>query len=438
MGAIDARSMMQNAGGVSTSSPKARVVNATTVSHRRRRVRARMAMDDGPKYVRDSRDDARAKQARDAGKTLETVDAFVASFDDGEEGSSDSPVTRALNEEFRTRDGAVRVRDGRGGATKATLTHPSGAYADVYLRGGNVCSWVLASGGEVFYVPERADFKKHAPTDAGNPACFPTQADGGFASRMEWRIVETGTYAASDGTMCPFVAIELTDDDSSRAVFNHNFKLTQEISLEHNALRVKTTCANTGSSAFEYALGHKAHVAVNDCKEGDVYYVGFEDGMYLDRAVHPTKTRVRFTRDASADALAERCFKLDGRTDRVYLTTNDLDTGVEVGTGCTVYAQNLSGENGAVDRAVFNPGVDAAPNSYRWFAGLGIGNFGKLRVAEPDSKSTVEIQYKVVDHAPSVGIREEFEMFEKINARNAALNRQNVDFEATDLPVDSQ
>ena len=39
----------------------------------------------------------------------------------------------------------------------------------------------------------------------------------------------------------------------------------------------------------------------------------------------------------------------------MYLTTNDLDTGVEVGTGCTVYAQNLSGENGAVDRAVFNP-----------------------------------------------------------------------------------
>ena len=42
----------------------------------------------------------------------------------------------------------------------------------------------------------------------------------------------------------------------------------------------------------------------------------------------------------------------------------------------------------------------------------------------------MEIQYKVVDHAPSVGIREEFEMFEKINARNAALNRQDVDFEA--------
>ena len=411
-----------------------------TRRHRRGGTTKKKAMDDEAKFVRDSRDEARERRLdKDTGRSMTDVETFVdALVSEEEESESTSSVTRALNEEFGTGRGAVRVRDGRGGATKATLTHPSGAYADVYLRGGNVCSWVLASGGEVFYVPERADFKKHAPTDAGNPACFPTEADGGFASRMEWRLVETGTYASSDGTTCPFVTIELTDDDSSRAVFNHNFKLTQEISLEHNALRVKTTCANTGSSAFEYALGHKAHVAVNDSKEGDVYYVGFEDGMYLDRAAHPTKTRVRFTRDASADALAERCFKLDGRADRVYLTTNDLDTGVEVGTGCTVYAQNLSGENGAVDRAVFNPWEEDAPDSYRWFAGLGIGNFGKLRVAEPDSKSTVEIQYKVVDHAPSVGIREEFEMFEKINARNAALNRQDVDFEATDLPVDLQ
>ena len=47
-------------------------------------------------------------------------------------------------------------------------------------------------------------------------------------------------------------------------------------------------------------------MAVNDSKEGDVYYVGFEDGMYLDRAAHPTKTRVRFepeTRPARVRAM---------------------------------------------------------------------------------------------------------------------------------------
>ena len=182
--------------------------------------------------MRDLRDEARERRLeRDTGRSMTDVETFVdALVSEEEESESTSSVTRAL-EEFGTGRGAVRRdADGRGGATKATLTHPSGAYADVYLRGGNVCSWVLASGGEVFYVPERADFKKHAPTDAGNPACFPTEADGGFASRMEWRLVETGTYASSDGTTCPFVTIELTDDDSSRAVFNHNFKLTQEIS----------------------------------------------------------------------------------------------------------------------------------------------------------------------------------------------------------------
>ena len=143
-------------------------------------------MDDEAKFVRDSRDEARERRLeRDTGRSMTDVETFVdALVSEEEESESTSSVTRALNEEFGTGRGAVRVRDGRGGATKATLTHPSGAYADVYLRGGNVCSWVLASGGEVFYVPERADFKKHAPTDAGNPACFPTEATAG--SRVGW------------------------------------------------------------------------------------------------------------------------------------------------------------------------------------------------------------------------------------------------------------
>ena len=419
---------------------------------RRARAPARVAakLEDTPKFVRDSRDDAKAAQPPDAGRTAADVEAFIADLSGDAKG--DSPVTQTLNKEFGLSDGAtpfVRVRDGRGSLTKVTLTHPSGSYVDVYLKGGNVASWVLASGGEVLYVPDDASFKKHAPTDGGNPVCFPQFGAGGerpgsvgaakmpedgFANRMEWRIGETGTYASSDGTSCPFVTLELTDDDSSRAAFNHNFKLTQEISLEHNALKVKMTCANTGSTAFEYAIGRKAHIAVSDVREGDVYYVGFEDCVVLDNCLHPTKPRVRFTKDL--DAMSERCFKLDGPTDRVYLATEDLATGVEVGTGCTVFAQNLSGERGCVDRAVFNP-WEASPKTYRWYAGLGIGNFGKLRVAEPDTKSSTEIQYKVVDSTPSIGIREDFELFEKVNARNM-FARPKIDLSNAELPDDMQ
>lgn len=415
---------------------------------RRASTLAKMSEEE-PKYVRDSRDERKDLSPANAGRTLSDVEEFRDAL--GHLTQADSPITQTLNKEFGV-EGRVRVRDGRGGATKVVLTHPSGAYADVYLKGGNVVSWTLANGGEVFYVPEDATFKKHAPTDGGNPIAFPQFGVGGerpggsvananpkmpedgFANKMEWRIGETGTYTSEDGSNCPFLALEATDDDSTRAVFPHSFKLSMEISLEYSALRIKTTVQNTGASKFEYALGHKAHVAVNDAREGDVYYVGFEDCVMLDNMVHPTKPRVRFTNNLPV--LEERCFRLREKTDRVYLSTDHLDTGVEVGTGCTLYAQNLSGESGCIDRAVFSP-WEESPQTYRWYAGLAIGNFGKLRIAEPDSKSSVEVQYKIVDKTPSLAIRDEVAMLEKVNAR-AALTRPKLDLSDTDLPADLQ
>ena len=77
-----------------------------------------------------------------------------------------------------------------------------------------------------------------------------------------------------------------------------------EISLEYTSLKIKTTVYNTGPNMFEYALGYKAHVAVTDTKEGDVYYVGLNDCVVLDNEAHPTKPRVRFTADL--DPLEER------------------------------------------------------------------------------------------------------------------------------------
>ena len=49
-------------------------------------------------------------------------------------------------------------------------------------------------------------------------------------------------------------------------------------------------------------------------------------------------------------------FGLDKATDRVYFRTQNK-TGVETGTGCTVYARNLNSadEQDFLDRAIFNP-----------------------------------------------------------------------------------
>ena len=67
---------------------------------RRARAPARVAakLEDTPKFVRDSRDDAKAAQPPDAGRTAADVEAFIADLSGDAKG--DSPVTQTLNKEF--------------------------------------------------------------------------------------------------------------------------------------------------------------------------------------------------------------------------------------------------------------------------------------------------------------------------------------------------
>ena len=95
--------------------------------------------------------------------------------------------------------------------------------------------------------------------------------------------------------------------------------------------------------------------------------------------------RVRFT-DETED---QEWLQLNGLTDRVYINTHN-DTGVEVGTGCTVFLRDMSplGVTGFSDRAVFNPWKENDKDNYRWYAGLAIGAIGKLIRIEPETKHT--------------------------------------------------
>jgi hypothetical protein len=60
----------------------------------------------------------------------------------------------------------------------------------------------------------------------------------------------------------PYVEIEISDTEASRAVWNQNFNLTMEISLQHAAINVAMEVKNTGSTDLEYAAAFKSHVAV--------------------------------------------------------------------------------------------------------------------------------------------------------------------------------
>ena len=223
-----------------------------------------------------------------------------------------------------------------------------------YLHGANILSWVLANGGEVFYTPDGIRFSEDSAIEWGTPFCFPQFGKGGehagtppnesklpvdgFArSIKKWSIVQTGLHEDKRGEF-PYVTIEISDTEATRAIWNHSFHLVMDISLEYAAINVSISVKNTGNHAFEYAAALKSHIAVADIEEPASNYVGLEDCIYLDNTLHPTKPRVRFTDESENQEWLE----LDGKTDRIYLNT-DNDTASKLAPvaqySCATYPQ---------------------------------------------------------------------------------------------------
>ena len=204
---------------------------------------------------------------------------FSPTLDHRDLGIVDSTETMALNREHAI-PGFVRVTDGRGGLPKVTLTHPSGSCCDVYLHGANILSWVLANGGEVFYTPDGTDFTDLSAIEWGNQFCFPQFGVGGeragsplgepaipvdgFVKGRQWSIVQTGLHEDKHGEF-PYVTIEVFDTEATRAMWNHSFHLTMDISLEHTAINVSLNVKKTGSESFNVLL---RAVAYRSCRRG--------------------------------------------------------------------------------------------------------------------------------------------------------------------------
>ena len=320
----------------------------------------------------------------------------------------DSAETLALSKEFSI-PGCVRVSDGRGGMPKVTLIHHSGSFCEVYLDGGNIHTWVLANGGEVFYSPDGVPLNQHTLNDWGTSICFPQFRKGGerpgtpksdqplpmdgLAKTLKWTISQTGVNDNGTGEF-PYVTIEVSDTESSRALWNKSFQLSMEVSLQHDALEISVCVKNTGTERLEFATALKSHLAVSDIEAPQTKFIGMKNYVYLDNVRHATKPRVRYN-DALDGIDADQ---LSGATDRVYLNTKS-ETGVEVGTGCTVLVRDISAadEHGYNDRAVFNKWKENDAENYRWYAGLAIGAIGKLIKVDPGLIHTASVRFEVHD-----------------------------------------
>ena len=111
--------------------------------------------------------------------------------------------------------GQVHIGKGRGELPVATLTHPSGATAEVYLHGAHVTSWIPADGVERLFVSSASLYAAGKAIRGGIPVCFP-QFSGrgplpnhGFARTSSGWQVESTSSDGPGGEVC--LVLSLSD-----------------------------------------------------------------------------------------------------------------------------------------------------------------------------------------------------------------------------------
>ena len=136
--------------------------------------------------------------------------------------------------------GQVHIGKGRGELPVATLTHPSGATAEVYLHGAHVTSWIPADGVERLFVSSASLYAAGKAIRGGIPVCFP-QFSGrgplpnhGFARTSSGWQVESTSSDGPGGEVC--LVLSLIDSDATRAVWPHAFELRYTVTLRDASL----------------------------------------------------------------------------------------------------------------------------------------------------------------------------------------------------------
>lgn len=153
--------------------------------------------------------------------------------------------------------------------------------AEVYLLGACVTSY-KTGGTEWLAVRPDAKLDGSKPISGGLPHCFPQFGPGeiqqhGFGRNLDWKLV------GGDASSC---VMELTDNEVTRAMWPHSFRVEYKVSLEKDQLATTMTVKNTGKDDFTFTTALHSYYdvdSVDTCKiTGD-----FKGASKLDKTQDP-------------------------------------------------------------------------------------------------------------------------------------------------------
>lgn len=179
---------------------------------------------------------------------------------------------------------AVKLTDFQGQPALA-LRAPDGARATVLLHGAHLVSWVPAGGEEQIYLSPSAQYGEGASIRGGVPVVFPQFNQRGPLPKHG--LVRTRAWVATESVVrggCAIGVLRFESDDSTRALWPHDFALELTVSLSGRDLEIELAVENTGETAFEFTTALHTYLRCLDVLKLQVE--GLQDSPYEDTVLN--------------------------------------------------------------------------------------------------------------------------------------------------------
>lgn len=179
-------------------------------------------------------------------------------------------------------DGTIAFEPGPGGLPLARIAN-SNCAALVSIYGAHVMSYIPHGFNDVLWLSSESFYDEGKPIRGGIPVCWPwfgahpsdsTKSAHGFARNSMWDLVSAKT---DEGTS--EIVLELKDDDKTRFLWPHSFKL-QAVIRAGASLEVALTTENTSMDPFQITQALHTYFAISEIS--DICVKGFENVKYID------------------------------------------------------------------------------------------------------------------------------------------------------------
>ncbi|XP_064620806.1 uncharacterized protein LOC135483728 [Lineus longissimus] len=226
-------------------------------------------------------------------------------------------------------------------ADEVKLERDTTTCTTVHLHGATVTDW-QCKGKKLLFLSQDSVFDNKKAIRGGIPLVFPNFGpwslgpQHGFARISRWSL-ETGPTKDSNGDVT--AVFSLTDNDDTRKMWNHNFKLIYTVVLKELSLETKLQVDNTGPSSFDFTCLLHTYFQLQDVTKSTV--TGLKGLRFIDKV-----------QDGATCAETRDLVMVTEHTDRVYegAASDHVLNGVSDGSvDITIQKSNLP------DTVVWNP-----------------------------------------------------------------------------------